>query len=108
MSPIILIRDALMVMNVPGVGPAVVIPTTGAVEYAPGMSLQTALAAHQAQIVDSARQVARNTADTADLIVWAQTLGYVKRDHVMDGTSLNPLFERLEKVPTGTPETSEG
>ena len=99
---IAVITDALPVLNVPGSGPAVLITTTGAIQYAPGMSLQTALAAHQAQIVESASAVARAEADLADVVAWLiEHLGYVKSDHTTEGSYLTPLFEEVSKTPTG-------
>lgn len=99
------IEDYLPILNIPGIGPAVIIPTTRSVKFAEGVTLKAALDAMAEQITASAAAVGRMDADLADIITWlTEQFGYVKQDHQTGGSYLTPLFTELPKAPTGEGE----
>ena len=99
------IEDGLTVINLPGIGPAVVLSTVRAIKYADGITLKAALEAMNEQITASAAAVARNTADMADMKTWlTEQFGYTPQDHQTGNDYLTPLFTVLPKTPTGEGE----
>lgn len=99
------IEDCLPVVNIPGFGPAVVIPTTRGIKFAEGVTLKTALDAMAEQVTASAAAVARMDTELSDVIAWlTEQFGYVKQDHQTGDTYLTPLFTQLPKTPTGEGE----
>lgn len=101
-SPAVM-EDCLPVIDIPGVGPVVFLPTTRGIKAGEGVTLQAVLAGMNAQIVANAAAVARIQADLADIRVWlTERHGYVPGAHETGDSYLVPLYAAIAKVPTGT------
>lgn len=105
MSQIRIVEDYLPLMNVPGLGPCVLVPTVRSVRYSGDTTLAEALTAINRQVVENAALVARNDVDVADMKQWLiERMGYEPGEHVTGNTTLTPMFAELDKVPSASPD----
>lgn len=102
------IEDCPLIINVPDLGPVLVLTTTRSIKFSEGKTLKTGLDTMMAEITRLASNVIVLEAKLADASTWlTEQLGYAPKDHQTEDYFLTPLFTEKPKTPTGEGELPE-